>query len=154
MPPRLPHVESALRPPRHARPDRPAEWSVTIAQRRGQASSPLPSQPVAIPLGHDRGTVVVPRVDHGRWVVDCPFCPSAQYAAWSDPRFWCPTCEMAENGGRWVSVEWPPEAMVERVEAILEARPEPRSRNWRTGESVAALRSENRAHGLPEEARR
>ena len=87
-------------------------------------------------------------VNHGRWLVDCPFgCASAQHAVRSDRRFFCVECS---NGGTcmWVPVVWPDDDQVAAIEELLEARPDPTTRNWRPGEPVDSLADENTAHGL------
>lgn len=50
---------------------------------------------------------VLVREEVGRWIVDCPFCPSAQIAAETDPRFLCSDCLNAPVGGAYVATEWP-----------------------------------------------
>lgn len=94
------------------------------------------------------------RLDHGRWVVDCPACPSAQLASFEDRRFFCTDCHNAAAGGAWVPVRWPPANQLEAVEAELELRPADATRNWRPGESVDDVRAENAAHGIPPTKRR
>lgn len=54
--------------------------------------------------GTDAVTV---REDANRWVVDCPFCASAQVAAETDPRFLCTDCQNATVSGLFVNVGWP-----------------------------------------------
>ena len=82
-------------------------------------------------------------VDHGRWVVNCPRCNSAQLAYASDPRFLCAECH---NGGvGWLTVEWP--ERVADIERALMRRPT-ENRNWQPGETPAALLAENRLHGI------
>lgn len=47
------------------------------------------------------------RIDFGRWIVDCPYCPGAEYLDMDDPVFFCLSCEMEENGGRYILVSIP-----------------------------------------------
>ena len=87
-------------------------------------------------------------VNHGRWVVDCPNCNSAQLASRSDRRFWCVDCRNVWVQGKWVMVTWPSAADEAAIESVLDRRPHARNANWRPGESVADLIAENTAHGL------
>lgn len=91
------------------------------------------------------------RVDHGRWIVDCPFCPGAARAGWREARFICAECFHVgtEAEGKFIRVEWPPN--VEEIETVLEARP-PQRRNWWPTEEISKLRAENYAY--PELERR
>lgn len=89
------------------------------------------------------------RIDHGRWVVDCPFCPSAQMAFEEDHRFLCADCLNADASGAWVRVIWPKPAVRKAIEGPLVVRPKA-NQNWRPGESPAELRAENQARGYPE----
>jgi hypothetical protein len=94
------------------------------------------------------GTENVPaRVDHGRWIVDCPNCNGAQFASVTDRRFLCCECENIAIGGLWRRVVWPdnwPE-----IESVLRVRPI-ENRNWHPEESTDDLRAENAAHDLVE----
>ena len=88
-------------------------------------------------------------VNHGRWLVDCPFCGSTQIAAKSDRRFLCAGadgCANAQVGGAYIPVVWPKDA--DRIEAELLQRPTPNNRNWMPGETVKDLRRENAEHGV------
>lgn len=89
------------------------------------------------------------RVNHNRWIVDCPDCNSAEYVWPEEPLMMCANCLNGAVGGQWRRVELPPDK--DDIEMILKARPVPQSRNWEVPESLATLRSENRAHGLVEE---
>ena len=79
------------------------------------------------------------RVNHGRWVVDCP-CGGAQLACRTDRRMFCVDCLHTANGGQWVTVAWPDD--VEQIEALLESRPVG-LQNWDPGETVGVLHAEN-----------
>jgi len=85
------------------------------------------------------------RANHGRWIVDCPFCPSAQVASFDDRRFFCTDCGNKTVDGKWLEIEWPSEA--EQIDAVLGTRP-PENANWQVGESIAQLHVENADHGL------
>lgn len=82
------------------------------------------------------------RVNHGRWIIDCPVdgCTGASLAIDGDRRFICADC----HSGPY-RVVWPPANTRSKVEAALLVRPG-HARNWFPGESVARLRAENEAH--------
>jgi hypothetical protein len=87
------------------------------------------------------GTVEA-RVEHGRWLVDCPVdgCAGAQLASDSDRRFVCVECAAGP-----FEVEWPLDR--DEIEAALNVRPAP-NRNWLPGETVADLLAENAERGV------
>lgn len=89
--------------------------------------------------------VVRARVEHSRWLVDCPdpSCRGCQYASREDRRFFCNYCHNGAVGGAWIRVSWPNEAKTTQIEQVLAERPDPRTRNWFPDETVEALRSEN-----------
>jgi hypothetical protein len=80
-------------------------------------------------------------VNHGRWVVDCPFCPSASFASPSDPRFFCAACRNGFVGGDLVHVDFPDE--IDAIEAALLARPNEVNRNWTPAETLDDLHAQN-----------
>ena len=86
---------------------------------------------------------VVAYVNDSRWVAQCE-CGSAQLVSKVDRRFFCVECLNRKVGGAWVKVIWPKNP--QEIEAVLEARPFPKNRNWMPGESVAQLQAENRDH--------
>jgi hypothetical protein len=98
-----------------------------------------------VPESHAIGVMVAVVVNDGRWIVQCPTCRSAQWAAKTDRRFMCVECGNADHGHQWVTVEWPDE--IEAIESALEARP-PGNRHWLPGQTVADLVAENTAHGV------
>ena len=103
-----------------------------------------PTSPVvAVPVGSKVGVFLRVLVNDGRWLVQCPSCHSAQFAAKTDHRFFCVECQNRANGGLWVAVEWPNN--VDAIEALLELRSDVRTRNWRFGDDLAA---ENDQHGV------
>lgn len=92
-------------------------------------------------------------VNGGRWIVRCSSCSGAQFASRSDRRFFCSSCLNHANNNRWIGVEWPDDASIQRIERALMLRPNPANRNWEPGESVADLDRENGLHGhLKEQA--
>lgn len=97
----------------------------------------------------------VARVNHGRWIADCPFCPGAE-------QIWPQGIRRAEdvafpfgiaNGilhcgttGSTCPVDFPDERF--DITRVLARRPDERTRNWFPGESVADLVAENIGHGV------
>lgn len=105
-----------------------------------------PAVPVERALAAKVGTGidVETHANHGRWIVTCPDCNSAQLAAREDRRFMCVECANVAVEGLWRRVVWPKEAP--DIEATLDARP-PRNRHWQPGESIEALQAETAAGG-------
>lgn len=99
-----------------------------------------------IPQATAVGVTLPVRLLEGRWLVQCPTCRSAQYASKHDRRFFCGECSNADNGGMWVTVDWPDHPDI--IEQILDARP-PQARHWVPGETVADLIAENDEHNIP-----
>jgi hypothetical protein len=90
-------------------------------------------------------------VNHGNWIADCPFCPSAQLISFNDPRFLCASGECCVNAavkGAYVPVVVPTPSNRAAIEEALLKRPVMASRNWRPGETVPQLRAENKEHGI------
>lgn len=87
-------------------------------------------------------------VNHSRWIVRCPFCPSAQLAHDGDRRFMCVECHNQTVDGKWVPVGWPEADVRDDIEGLLEVRPTPKTRNWREPETVEDLEAENAERGL------
>lgn len=114
--------------------------------RHLQGVEPFAPQGVAI------GVSLVPRINHGMWIVDCPnlACNSAQLAGPDGPghdRFFCVDCLNADVAGQWIQVDWPSPSDVAAVEAALDARPSLITRNWDHTETIGALLVENVVHG-------
>jgi len=100
------------------------DWQATPAAERHlqvmrellvRAGLPWPSE-------LDETHPVHARLDHGRWLVQCPACASAQHAAVSDPRFYCVGCGN-RGTGRWWPVVWPADRAA--VETQAQARSGP-----------------------------
>lgn len=89
------------------------------------------------------GTAPSPRpaavVNHGRWIVRCPYCPSAEFASRTCHLFLC--CECANQNNGWLQVRWPNDAAL--IEQTLLARPGRHNQHWEPGETVADLLAEN-----------
>ncbi len=88
--------------------------------------------------------VVYAYVNHGRWVVDCPWCSGAEFA-FEEGAFFCESCRNAGAGGKPIRALFP--ATRQAIERALDGRPV-QNRNWRPGESLQQLRAENIEHGL------
>lgn len=111
----------------------------------------------------------------GQWVADCPRpdCTNVEFlfglhwvnrpAGRDNPRdnrkqrFLCSECALVAE------IDWPSESFMASAMAVLNRRPVPGTRNWYPqehpvalafrvphGESVADLRAENAAHGVPD----
>ena len=104
--------------------------------------------PRFIPKGLSGEHIIHAYVNHGRWIVECPSCSSAQVASRTDPRFFCSECLNGYAGQEFVAVVWPEDA--EAIEAELEKRPQKTNQNWMTHETVSILRAENE-HNLRED---
>ena len=116
----------------------------------GMGFGPLPEPTAANTSGE-----VAARINHGRWLVDCPGCNSALVVDLSELVFMCVECGNNHNGGKWLAVTVP--ANREAIETELLKRPwggrNPASainRNWEPGETVATLKQENTEHGIGE----
>ena len=81
------------------------------------------------------------RINHGRWIADCPFCSGAEMVTPTDPRFFCMSCDNREVGGKWLGVRFPKEA--NEIEEILGQRVHSDERNWTPAETVKDLRAED-----------
>ena len=114
----------------------------------GMGVGPLPEPTEANTTGK-----VAARINHGRWLVDCPGCNSALVVDLSQPVFMCVECANAGNEGKWFAVIVPTNR--EAIETELLKRPwngrnpaEAVNRNWEPGETVATLKQENIDHGI------
>lgn len=87
------------------------------------------------------------RVNNNRWIVDCPTCGGAEFAWLQSRLFMCQTCWNNATRNQWVRVAFPVDQ--EQIAAVLIMRPNPNNRNWELAETVADLRKENLAAGLP-----
>lgn len=94
------------------------------------------------------------RVNHGRWIVDCPVCKGAEYVFKSRLLMLCQNCRN-DSTDEFRQVVLPQE--VDEIEAALCKRPEQSyafgrrcypHRNWEVGQTVADLERENKEHGV------
>lgn len=85
------------------------------------------------------------RVNHNRWIVDCPFCNGAE-ALWpGQPWFLCAGCKNNDSGLA-IQVEIPDD--VQGIERALMKRNKYDKRNWEPGETVADLERQNNDKGV------
>ena len=91
------------------------------------------------------GVKLEARVNHGRWVVDCPFCKGAETIWPGEPFFLCAHC--ANNRTKLaIRIELPKERV--EIEKILDERLEPENKNWTPGETLAQLKKDIKAKGV------
>ncbi|MCK2242140.1 MULTISPECIES: hypothetical protein [unclassified Crossiella] len=100
------------------------DWKALPAAERGlwQVQDTLVRLGHPMPSGLDAEHPVYARLDHSRWIVQCPECSSAQLAATSDPRFYCIEC--ANNAtGLWRPVLWPEDRPAVETAALARSGP-------------------------------
>lgn len=99
--------------------------------------------PELLPQKTDETFVSRVYMNHGRWVVDCPFCNSSGVASENDERFLCGDCLNMEIGGAYILAPFPKDC--EAVEAHMLLRPRNR-RNWNPDtETLKNLQQETEA---------
>lgn len=89
------------------------------------------------PQGTTANPALLVHANHGSWQTLCPFCPSAQHAAETDPWFYCADCQNEAVNHQLIPVVWPLNQA--EIEAALMLRPDPETRNWEPGETITAL---------------
>ena len=99
-----------------------------------------------LPTDTHKTVTVTPVVNHGRWLIPCPWCFSASAASRHDHRFFCVECRNSAIDGKWLTVKWP--ASKDVIEGLLVMRPDPRNRNWTPSETVTDLFAENESRGV------
>ena len=118
--------------------ERGAEW---ILHRPGGWSAPRDlGEALAAGTAPDSEAVVVVG-NHGRWIVQCPNCNSAQLAAPKDHRFMCSECANIAIEGLWRPTIWPRNHA--ELSAILDQRADRSMQNYEPGETAAELREQN-----------
>lgn len=107
-----------------------------------------PMWSAAIPLEVALAAEVAPKsaaihalVNHGRWVVSCPDCASAQLACPSDRRFMCHECANIAIGVRWRPVLWPKDPAA--LSDALAGRTDRALQNLDPGETVEQVLEQN-----------
>lgn len=81
--------------------------------------------------------------NHGRWIVGCPFCKSAEKAA---DEFMCSNCHNEAVAWKPMPVAWPKNQ--KEIEKLLMERPEIKTRNWSPTETIQDLARENAQRGI------
>ena len=91
-----------------------------------------------------RKKALIAEINHSRWIVRCPECPSAELAPYESGLFMCQNSWNVKDGFKWRRVAFPPERKA--IEAALSRRLLEEKRNWVPGESVEELIRENKEH--------
>lgn len=123
----------------------PAAWCHSQELEKRRVTTGV-AEALVLPEATAESPRAAAEVNHGRWVVRCPFCMSAQVAAASDQRFLCWDCGNAAVGGQWVTVVWPSRDLRRGIEDALNRRP-PQHRHWLPHETVEGLEAETELHG-------
>jgi hypothetical protein len=89
------------------------------------------------------GTVEA-RIEHARWIVDCPNCNSAEFA-FEDKLFMCSTCNNSDIQGKIRKVVMPKDR--KDIESVLGKRLIV-NRHWLPKESLKDLTAENLIMGV------
>jgi hypothetical protein len=117
------------------------------------------ADPIPPPLDQVAATAspLVAEVNHGVWIAPCSCgargLPSPGCVVFLEqPLGWCVRCRNRAWGGGWRRIVVPPDDERVAIEAALLARPDPTTRSWLPGETVAELRRENAEHGILESA--
>lgn len=97
------------------------------------------------PTKVSRKVTVYARVEHGRWLADCPWCRNAIFAPLTDPRFFCPDCLNAPIGGEFCRLVAPTVEAREQIANLLLRVPLENCRNWLPTETVEELAEQVRA---------
>ena len=108
----------------------PTEFARIISNKRGKRI-----------LYELSGETLEAEVNHGRWIVRCPYCSGAEIADAEDPVFMCLSCFNEENLGRFHMVRFPKE--VDQIEKVLNQRKALENQNWIPGESLEDLKKES-----------
>ncbi len=92
------------------------------------------------------------RVNHGRWIADCPAtdCYAALRVHGETAVCDCRDDNVCDHPAiphdLVVMVEWPPDA--DEITRILDLRPKRANRNWYPGETLADVKAENVSNGV------
>jgi len=107
------------------------QWFLLIADGRGF--------PVKNALTKDE--LIEARVDHGRWIANCPDCKGAECVTLDDPVFMCLSCGNEAIGGKLRRVKFPNDQST--IEGLLTSRPL-YAQNWDPNETINQLKEENK----------
>lgn len=84
------------------------------------------------------------RIEHARYIIDCPNCNSAEFA-FEDKLFFCSICSNSNVEGKILKVKMPKER--KEIESILSKRLIV-NRHWLPNETVSDLRKESLKMGV------
>ncbi|WP_330349566.1 hypothetical protein [Streptomyces sp. NBC_00582] len=103
-------------------PRQPAAWDeVPPAERVFRWAEHRQQRRLVPPVGYLLGQQAYARINHNRWVADCP-CGSAQVVTPADPRMACTECGLG-----WIRLVFPEDPAA--AEALI-ADELPHERNW------------------------
>jgi hypothetical protein len=97
---------------------------------------------IALPVAE--GKPLDARVEHARWIVDCPNCNGAEFL-FEDKLFYCQLCHNADVGGKTRKVKVHKDR--KKIEELLAKRPI-KNRHWYPNETVDDLEKENNKQGV------
>lgn len=126
--------------------------------------------------GAPKGRPIAAYANAGRWLAKCE-CGGAEYVDFDELAFMCCGCWNAVDGHEWRPITLPGDEVLgdavaatftremlsvvdaggevvaavsprARIEALLLARADPSTRNWKPGETLDDLATENVAHGV------
>ena len=87
------------------------------------------------------------RIEHGRWLADCPNCRGAENVTADEPVMYCCSCGNEHLEGQLAPVHFPEDKQRKKLERLLTKRPR-QNQNWSPGESIEQLMAENTVHGI------
>lgn len=118
---------------------------VTIMQMREMLTTRT-GRDIPVPRGHAPQNIVVPRVNAGRWIADCPAldCAGAEIVSTVEPRFYCFSCCNKQVEGRTLAVVFPDD--MDAIERALLERPHADFMDWWPGIAVEELRIATEFH--------
>lgn len=117
------------------------ERGVPVAFRAAAMNAKAMRIPLRVTDDIEPSPTVLVRVNHGRWLVDCPWCNGAQVASITDRRFVCADCFNAPVQGHPLRTAWPSDELRAEIEAEMQLRSDP-ARNWMPGETMDDLITE------------
>ncbi len=83
-------------------------------------------------------------VNHGRWMVRCPWCSGAEMLYLTKLQFLCLSCLNKDADGRFITIDLPP--FHNAIEVQLLKRPI-QFQNYEPGQTIEDLVKENNEHG-------
>jgi len=91
---------------------------------------------------HESSVVLVARIDHGRWIVDC-LCGAGVY---THPEWRLACC--VDCGAIYHDIVMPSAPAIAALTRLLLARARRENQHWSPGESLDRLKAENLAHNV------